>query len=413
MNGSLRPDRHAGPEASRPGASRPEASRISNGRRESLDGLRGYAALSVGFYHGILHFDTSLIERVLYRPILLVDWADLPVKLLFIPFNGEAAVIAFFILSGFVLRGALDRMSARPFHRVVIGFSWRRIARIYPAVIACMSIFFLISVACAPRGNWAGIPTFPHFLPIQWLRNVTLYAPVMHGPSWSVQVEICAVPFLLAAEGLRRSWGPLGLVVALFYALVAIEYPVLVGHLPALSPYLFMFFIGMLLGERPVAEAVGKLHPATWVIAVLMFLVGRHITERAAVSGLIAQGFAGGLLVACVAYRNDALAAFLARPTALFLGRISYSFYLLNVVALYTVWAAIEAWIPFPSHHPVAWGLTSAVAAALLTVPAAYLSERFIEQPGIALGRTLTRLGGTSQVPLLAENLVSRPTSEI
>jgi peptidoglycan/LPS O-acetylase OafA/YrhL len=370
---------------------------MSNGRRESLDGLRGYAALAVAFYHGILHFDTSVIERVLYRPLSYIDWADMPTKLLLIPFNGEAAVIAFFILSGLVLRGALDRMSARPFRTAALDFSWRRLWRIYPAVVACMSLFFLLSVATAPRGGWPGFTTFPHFLPIHFLWNVTLYSTLMHGPSWSVQVELCAVPFLLAAEGLRRVLGPLGLVVALFYGMVAIEHPVLVAWLPSLWPYLFMFFIGMLIGEPPVAAAAARLHPATWAIALAMFLVGRHITERAAVSGLIAQGFAGGLLVACVAYRNDALAAFLERPVSLFLGRISYSFYLLNVIALYTVWAVIEAWVPSPTHHPLGWGLVSAVASVLLTLPAASISERYIEQPGIAVGRWLTRSRGAAR----------------
>ena len=352
-------------------------------RRDSLDGLRGYAALAVAFYHGILHYDVSQIDRVLYRPLLLVEPADLPVKLLLIPFNGESAVIAFFILSGFVLRGALDRMADQPFPQASLVFSWRRVTRIYPAVIACMVVFFLLSRA--------GITTFPRFTLTQLWQNATLYWPVMHGPSWSVQVEICAVPFLLAAEALRRLWGTLGLLMALFYALVAIEYPVLVARLPALWPYLFMFIIGMLLVERPVADAVRKLHPATWAAALLLFLAGRHVTERAAVSGLIAQGFAGGLLVACAAYRTDALAWFLARPVSLFLGRISYSFYLLNVVALYTCWTAIDAWVATPAHHPLGWGLASAIGSVLLTLPAAALSERFVERPGILAGRALTR----------------------
>ena len=399
IGNSFHPDQHVGVEAAR----------IPNVRREALDGLRGYAALAVAFCHDILHFDTSLIERVLYRPIVLVDRAGLHAKILLIPFNGESAVIAFFILSGFVLRGALDRMAAQPFHKAALAFSWRRIVRIYPAVITCMMLFFLMSWASAK----AGITTFPQFAPIQLLQNATLYAPVMHGPSWSVQVEICAVPFLLAAEGLRRLWGILGLLVALFYGLVAIEYPVLVGNLPALWPYLFMFFIGMLVAQRSVAEVTGRLHPATWVVALLLFLAGRHITARAAISGLIAQRFAGGVLIACVAYRDDMLAAFLRRPVSLFLGRISYSFYLLNVVALYTVWAVIEVGVPRPSHHPVFWGLVSAITSVLLTLPAAFLSERFVERPCVTAGRSLMRLRHLGRRPFLTEGLVSQPTSEI
>jgi peptidoglycan/LPS O-acetylase OafA/YrhL len=371
------------------------ASRVTPARRQhALDGLRGWAALAVTFYHGILHFDLSLIDRVLYQPTLQVGWADLPVKALLIVFNGESAVLIFFILSGLVLRGALERMADQPMAVAAALFTLRRLTRIYPAVVACMLLLFAISIACAT----ARIATFPHFQPMQLLQNITLYFPAMHGPSWSVQVEICAIPFLLAAEVLRRRWGATGLIAALIYGMVAIEYPMLVFWLPALWPYMFAFFLGMLLGEPAATDAARRLHPATWVVALVLFLVFRHITARAAISGLIAQVMAGGLLVACVASHEDALAVFLRGPVSQFLGRISYSFYLLNVVALYSVWAVIEAWVASPARHAVAWGLLSAAVSALLTVPVAALSERFVERPGIVLGRILTRwrspLGG-------------------
>ena len=387
---------------------------LGSGRRQpALDGLRGWAALAVAFYHGILHFDPSQVERVLYRPVLLVDWAELPAKALLVVFNGESSVLIFFILSGLVLRGALERLAGQPMPAAALAFTLHRLTRIYPAVVACMVLFYALSVACAR----AGLATFPHFAAWQFWQNVTLYAPIMHGPSWSVQVEICAVPFLLAAEMLRRRWGATGLIAALVYAMVAIEYPMLVLWLPALWPYLFAFFLGMLVGERAVAEAARRLHPATWVIALVLFLGFRHLTERAAISGLIAQVMAGGLLVACVAWHEDALAVFLRRPVSLFLGRISYSFYLLNVIALYACWAVIEAWIAAPARHAVLWGLLSAAVSVLLTIPAAVLSERFVEQPGIALGRVLTGRRPPAARPSAlqrggAEALLSRPIGE-
>lgn len=354
-------------------------------RYNSLDGLRGYAALAVTFYHGILHFDHSLIERVLYRPIALVPVADLSAKALLIIFNGESAVIAFFILSGFVLRHVLDRLSLKPLVEMTTVFTWRRLVRIYPTVVVCMVTFYALSVFCA----WLNLITFPHFALNQFVLNVTLYSTAMHGPSWSVQVEVCAIPFLLIAAILRQKLGALGLLFCVFYALIAIEYPVLVFYLPALWPYLFMFFVGMLLTEKPVADAVRKLHPSASPIALAVFLVGRHVTERAAISGLIAQALAGGLLVACIAYRQDTVSNFLSRATSLVLGRISYSFYLLNVIALYVCWAIIEARVPTCREHPVIWGLISAIGSVFLTIPAAIVSQRWVELPTISYGRRL------------------------
>ena len=115
------------------------------------------------------------------------------------------------------------------------------------------------------------------------------------------------------------------------------------------------------------------------------------------------------MLVACVAYRTDALTAFLARPVSLFLGRISYSFYLMNVIALYSCWAVIEAWVPAPARHPVLWGLLSAVVSVGLTIPVAALSERWIERPGVALGRSVERLLAAIAQPRAARPMVARP----
>ena len=356
-------------------------------RRHSLDGLRAAAAISVAFYHGILHFDTSLIERVLYRPILSVEGGEFGTKLLLIVFNGESSIIIFFVLSGFVLQGALTRMSGRTTAATVAVFTLQRIIRIYPALVVCVALLLALSLA-AQR---AGFGRFPAFSWGQAAENAVLYAPSIHGPSWSVQVEVFCIPFLLAAEVLRRRYGLLGLSCLVVYALIAIEYPVLVFRLPALWPYLFMFILGMLAASPAAAFMVRGLHPAAVWVAIPMFLAARHVTSRAAISGLIAQGLAAALLVGCIAYRDDAVTRALSARAMVFLGRISYSFYLLNVIALYLMWAVIETWVAEPGYHAVLWGLLSATASVALTIPAAAISERLVERPGIRIGHLLLR----------------------
>ena len=352
-------------------------------RRDALDGLRGIAALNVTFYHGILHYDTGLVERALYRPLPAVSWQDLPAKLLLIVFNGETSVIAFFVLSGFVLGQSLMRQEQLPFQSLSVRFAWLRIARIYPAILACMMAFFILSWLF----HVVGFHTFPQFTVIQLIQNATLYYPAMHGPSWSVQVEVLAVPFLLAAEWLRRRLGTVGLLVCLLYAMVAIDDPALVFRLPAVWPYLFMFFVGWLVAAARIEGFIRDLPCNTEWLALALFVAGRHVTERASISGLIAQALAGGLLLACLAYRDDRLAWMLTRPVCLLLGRISYSYYLLNVVALYVCWGVIDMAVPVPAEHALSWGFGSALVSVALTIPAAMLSATYIEQWAMAAFR--------------------------
>jgi len=109
----------------------------------------------------------------------------------------------------------------------------------------------------------------------------------------------------------------------------------------------------------------------------------RFIIEALAAAALIVQVSAGppaGLL------------SFLDRPVAHFLGRVSYSFYLLHPLSLLLVWELsglwarlIQAGVP---NLVLAFLLFVLSAAATALLAAAF--RAWVEKPGIALGRRLT-----------------------
>jgi peptidoglycan/LPS O-acetylase OafA/YrhL len=118
------------------------AAPLDTNRNNQLDGLRGYAAVVVVVFHTILGIDPTQISRILYESILKIDDTyGRATKILLKLFNGETAVVIFFVLSGAVLFNSLRHNTER-FSPMSLKFLVRRFLRIYPALFVCL-------VACA------------------------------------------------------------------------------------------------------------------------------------------------------------------------------------------------------------------------------------------------------------------------
>lgn len=337
-------------------------------RNTQLDGLRGIAAVNVTIFHTILEMDQSLIPRIVYGKLSDLngpyDWFSKTVLKIF---SGETAVFIFFVMSGTVLFQSLMRSGA-PFLAIATKFSIRRAFRIYPALIGCLLVHAFIFMV-------AGRPVSVEALMI----NATLFDFPVNGVTWTLNVEMVGVAFvLLAYLGWRLARLP-GLLIATLAIWLLFKIP----NLPVATlfkGFWVYFVIGMLIPTNAGAAIAKRLPPlAIWPI-LLIAIAFKSTLQQVAI----------GLLITMIFYdRAGAFGRFLDAPIFQFFGRISYSFYLYNCM----VFILIAGWVRasgFVGEHPIEVGLLTSVAIVAVTIPFAYFSTRFVESPGIAAGRMLT-----------------------
>jgi len=308
-----------------------------------------------------------------------VSERDILTKLALTLSNGVTAVYIFFVLSGCVLRRSLDNHAEGPGAALSLRFVAARILRLYPPTIACMVLFYGVS--------HLGIAGYPVFNLTQLADNASLWAISMHGPSETIQAEVLAVPFILVVYLLRRWFGVVAAVLALVYGIIAIETSWMVFGSTSMRIYLFAIIAGMIAAEPKLKPLISQISGRACWWCTVAAVVSRMFVSFNAISGLIAMVVAITMLVAGLLHGNrGSLAALLERPTLQALGRISFSFYLLNVPVLDLIWSYTNAEL-WAKTHALEAGLLVGVASIALTWPLAWASERWIERPSIAAGR--------------------------
>jgi len=348
-------------------------------RNKALDGLRGLAAVSVVFYHAILHYKPT-VQDVLHQPLHTLDNFRLFVtKVALSLLNGESAVLLFFVLSGFVLTKSLEKD-----HRF-IPFVGRRLLRLYPAMFAVMALIYAMSHISA--ANQLGIIS-PDISAI--VSNALLIEITVHGPSATIQAELLAIPFIYLTYRFARHLGSVFCIVALALSVYAMGIPALVLWLPNMHVWLLAFMLGMVAADRNLATAFKNTPNVTISGIVVLFVVVRAFAPNTAGSTVIAQSILAAALVGSCYYSDGNLVRWLARPSMQFLGRLSYSIYLFHVPALLVVWHFIPQTHDWYSRYTVETGLLVGCFAMALVLPVAWLTEQYIERPAIELGRRLT-----------------------
>ena len=356
-----------------------------------LDSLRGLAACAVVLCHA-----TNVLPGFYDEPYRYWLLTGTPLGLLR---AGHAAVIFFFVLSGFVL--TLPFLKGSVSYPAFIG---RRICRIWIPYTVAM----VVTVCCAlwfyptpvpGLSRWANssiaFPDAP--LIVDHLLLVTTFANGTYNPViWSLVHEMrisLVFPVLVLLLRLGVWWRVLGAAASLSFASLVVE------RLPFWSAsadlhmtlhYAGFFVLGMLLArDMPRLQACyGRFSFRSkawlWLLALACYSHQAWFFPSSRLQrvplyrdGLIAVGVA---LFVFFALSPSRFSAWLEGKALVFLGKISYSVYLFHAVILLSLVHSFFGRVPMG----LLW-----VGTGLLTVGIAALAYQVIELPAIRLGRAI------------------------
>ena len=353
-----------------------------------LESIRGLAALSVALFHSFHLLPVDGI-RVYDRTLWNVPSTDgLLMRLIMIPFNGGAAVSLFFVLSGFVLA-----LSLRRDDRILPLKGWafvlRRLFRIYPTLAINVGLYFVVIALIA---SYVPIIPVSPFLPSQLVTNLLLKDFPVNPVTWSLMIELVAVPFIFFSYCIARRWGVSGLVVLILLGIVTLFAKVLIFRM-LIAEFVFMFFLGMLVAEIWMQKLV-SLNKGTariWIIAgIVVMLSARFVLGYGSKWSLLFEGFASAALIAALVLGpRFTLHDVLEMKPLRFLGRTSYSFYLYHPLAL-GVFVPTLTLMASPSWlqaHPFLGSAAIAITTVGATILLGYGSYVWTEKPMIRFSR--------------------------
>jgi len=352
-----------------------------------LDSLRGIAAVAVMFFHFHFLWEESPHPR----------WEE---KLFMVPplkflIGGHAAVILFFLLSGFVL--ALPQIRGKK--QSYAGYISKRICRIY--------LPYLVALFFAVAGCWRfhGLDAYGYWFHLTWsaapsrslvLQHVLFlgdYDPSAYNTAfWSVVQEMrisIVFPFVCAFI-LRRS-NSVGAAIGVLLFVIAFVVERFTRAPETVSAgisYLGIFIFGILVARSKDEMSAWlrqmsrmKLRVFFWSSVFLFFYAhSLAVVLRVGVKGTdLITAIAGvGLILYSLADKRASAA--LTSRVPRFLGRISYSLYLLHGTVLfalvYITYGKLPLWAIFVPFFVITIGLATAM-------------YKVVELPSIDLGHAI------------------------
>jgi peptidoglycan/LPS O-acetylase OafA/YrhL len=323
-------------------------------RKVFLDGVRGWAALMVVFYHVLHCFPVAALQPDQSRWLHFIS-------------DGPLAVYIFFVLSGFALSTAFFETGNR---RVVVAAALRRYPRLtIPVFASCLIAFTLLSTGlmfnqpaglAAGSGDWLSI----HYAFTPQISDLLSYSLAIVYWDGDAPISYNAVLWTMPLE----MFGSL-LVFAILYlfglaTVRLIVYAVTLAVLVADNSHLVTFILGMMLADAYRFAWLQRIRHAGSGLWIGMGFAGAGFLLATGSAGLITAPYAMSLVAACfvlAVVSSRRLAGLFESPMSRFLGRISFPLYLIHLVFLCSAssWAYLTL---------AGWGFAATPCAALTQI---------------------------------------------
>lgn len=358
-----------------------------------LDSVRGLAAFAVVVYH-------------------FIGWRwekETAFHLASLVFNGSDAVSLFFVLSGLVLSWKYfhpdESLVITPLH--YRGYVLNRLSRLYLPFLAALAVYYY---------SWyhhgENLQLVLDFLTNKngWFEEALLVRGkhMLYTPGWTLEVEMAGslfLPFLILLLRYNRQ---------LFFGLMTVGLVLGSGF-----SMMFHFLLGLVLTYYfPQIAAYdmrqSKLYPFRFLLYLVVFALfsAHHLERMHPIPSLVGYWLGimridlfhltglGAFFILAYIINSPRLQQFLVSRPLLFLGRISYSLYLLHWVFVMNVMARWDNLVAHFADSTVAFYvlLAAYVVASLL---GATVFNILVERPATRLGKRLSARFSRPPAPVL------------
>lgn len=310
-------------------------------------------------------------------------------------FPGGGAVLIFFVLSGLVLSMTYVYRDGDRF----LSFLIKRVFRIWPPFAAAIVISALLRYAIGYEavagttvtfaGNWSG--PFSGAVVLSHLM-MSGHHTTLDLPMWSLMQELrISVIFPIIVAIVIWDWRvalAASISACLLFAGIG-DFTSLVDTVAPTIRFIPLFVMGAILAlkVRELRHMVGSASTGVRLALWLICALGIAMSADYSGSGLSLVGSirlmghgmaAAGLVLLCAT--GGRVEDWLSARIPLFLGKISYSLYLIHVVLITAVVQYFQGSLPIP---------VLVISGAVLSIGVAVVMERYIEMPSARLGRRI------------------------